>query len=130
VFRVAGEHEHGHVLGLGLDHGERVDAALARHVQVQQQHVHFLGAHEIDRLPAGSCLGHHADAILLVEKAAQRGARDRMVVGDAHPHGTQGPWPLGRGRSGLAFAEAVELHGGSCASRASGPTNTLGNDAL
>jgi hypothetical protein len=98
VLGIPGQHQHPDALGLGLDHGERIDAALPRHVQVQQQHVDGMGAHEVDGLAAGRGLRHNTDAVLLVQVAPQGGARDGMVVRDADPDDAHGPGAAPGGR--------------------------------
>ncbi len=64
------------------DRGQRIDAAVAGHRDVQQQHVDAAGAHDLQRLAAVGGLGDDLEVRLLGEELAQPGANHGVVVDD------------------------------------------------
>ena len=67
-----------------LDGGQRFDAVLPRHRDVQHDDVGGLLAHHVhDFAPAGA-FGHDAQVDVFVEELAQTGAHQRVVVDDGN----------------------------------------------
>ena len=78
----AAQDQHRQVGRARLDARQRIDAALAGHADVEQDHVDLALAHDVQRLAAVGRLGHDAEVGLVGEELAQPGANHGMVVDD------------------------------------------------
>jgi len=74
--------EHAELRPLGLHLLDELDAALAGHRHVEDQHVEGLGAHAGHHLVAVRRLGDDVKVVRRLEQLAQSLAEDRVVVGD------------------------------------------------
>jgi len=91
-FGMAAEDEHRQRRRTRADGGQHIDAVLARHRDVEQDHVDLALAHDVQRLASVGRLGDHLQVGLLGEELAQTGAHHGVVVddGDADHGGRQG----------------------------------------
>ncbi len=79
-FRKTAQNQHRQVGGARADSGQRIDAALARHRNVEQNHIDLALAHDLERLAAVGRLGDDDEIDLISKELAQAGANHRMVV--------------------------------------------------
>ena len=84
LFRVAAQNQNAHIGRLGADHGQRVNAALARHRQVHDQDVQLHIAHQINRLAPAGRLADHAQIDVVGEKLFQPRTHNGMVINNSN----------------------------------------------
>ncbi len=80
------EHEHRPLGELALQVGEQLEAAPARHGEVDQRHVPGRAARELEELGAVGGLAHDGELGIGGEELLQAVPHDRMVVCDEDSH--------------------------------------------
>ena len=84
LFGVAAQDQDAHVRRFGPQHGQCVQATLARHRQVHDQDVDFSVAHQINRLAPIGRLSSNAEIDVLAQKLTQAGTYDGVVIHNAN----------------------------------------------
>ena len=79
---VHGQHDHVRLRGLLEEDRDRRQAWIARHVEVEHEHVGAVGAHVAARVSDVAGLGDDLEAVFAVEEHPEAAAHHAVVVGD------------------------------------------------